>query len=83
MAGGGFGMLLQSPEGLLIEKAVKFLFLTLNSKVEYEVVLLRLRVARALLIVKLELRYDSQLVALQIQGECKAKNDLMALYILV
>ena len=63
--GGRVGMVLQSSkaEGLSVAQAVKFVFPSSNYKAEYEVVLLRLRLAKELSITNLELRCDSQLVA--------------------
>ena len=46
--GGGAGMVLQSPKGLLVTQVVKFPFLILNNKDEYEAMLLGLQVAQAL-----------------------------------
>ena len=59
-------MVLQSPEGLSIAQVVKFTFLASNNEVEYEVVLLGLRLSREFLVANLELRCDSQLVASQL-----------------
>ena len=68
-------MVLQSPEGLSIAQVVKFTFTASNNEAEYKVVLLGLRLAIKLLVVNLELRCDSQLVASQLQGEYEAKNS--------
>ena len=44
-------MVLQSPEGLSISHVVKFAFVASNNEAKYEVVLLRLRMVKELLIV--------------------------------
>ena len=41
-------MVLQSPKGLSIAQVVKFAFTASNNEVEYEVVLLRLRLTKEL-----------------------------------
>ena len=56
-------MVLQSPEGLSVAKAVKFAFVASNNEAEYEAVLLGLQLAKELSVTNLELRCDSQLVA--------------------
>ena len=66
---GGTSMVLQYSEGLLVTHVVNFSFFISNNDAEYDVVLLNLRVARALSAISLELQCDSQLVASQIQGE--------------
>ena len=74
-------MVLQSPKGLPITQAVKLSFSISNNEVKYEVVLLGLRVARALFVTSLKLQCDSQLTASHIQGEYEAKNERMAQYL--
>ena len=55
VVGGGASMVLQSLEGLSIAQAVKLAFAASNNEVEYEVVLLGLRLAKELLVANLEL----------------------------
>ena len=59
MQGGGPGMVLRTPEGSTIVQAVKLGFVVSNNEAEYEVILLRLRVAKWLSIAALELRCNS------------------------
>ena len=79
--GGGTDIVLRTPEGSTIAKAVKLKFSIFNNEAEYEVVLLGLRVAKQLSIVALELQCDSQLVASQLQGEYEAKREMMEQYL--
>ena len=51
-----------------ITQAIKLAFVVSNNEVEYEAVILGLRVAKSLLIAIIELRYDSQLVASKLRG---------------
>ena len=53
----------QSQKGLSIAEAFKFAFVVSNNEVEYEVVLLGLRLAKELSIMNMELLCDFQLVA--------------------
>ena len=75
---GGAGMVLQSLKGLPIAQAVKFSFIISNNEAKYNVVLLELWVAMELSVMNMELLCDSQLVAPQLRGEYKTKNDRMA-----
>ena len=52
-------MVVQSSKGLSIAHAVKFAFATSNNEVEYEFVLLELRLAKELSVANLELQCDS------------------------
>ena len=74
-------MVPRTQEGSTIAQAVKIAFTISNNEVEYEAVLLRLRVAKKLSITTLELQCDSQLVASQLQGEYKAKSERMEQYL--
>ena len=56
---GGAGMILQSVEGLLVTHAIKFSFSISNNEAEYKAIFLRLRVAKELSVLNLELRCDS------------------------
>ena len=51
-------MVLQSPKGLSIAHVVKFTFAASNKEAEYEVVLLRLQLAKELLVTHLEIQCD-------------------------
>ena len=52
-----------------------------NNEAEYEVVLLRLQLAKELSVTNLELQCDSQLVESQLRGEYEAQNDIMGKYL--
>ena len=74
-------MVLQSSKGLSIAHVVKFAFATSNNEVEYEFVLLELRLAKELSVANLELQCDSQLVTSQLQGGYEARNGRMEKYL--
>ena len=57
--GGGVAMVLRKLEGSTIAQAVKLTYTVSNNEVEYEAVLLQLRVAKQLSIAAIELRCDS------------------------
>ena len=79
--GSRIGLILQSPTGELMEKAIHLNFSATNNEVEYEVVLVGLDLALVLVATKLEIRNDSQLIFGQIQQEYEAKDERMAHYL--
>ena len=67
--GSGAGVVLQSPEGLVIEQAIRLGFKASNNEAEYEALLAGLRNAKALGVKYLTIFSDSQLVTSQLTGE--------------
>uniref|UniRef100_A0A2N9IJS0 Uncharacterized protein n=1 Tax=Fagus sylvatica TaxID=28930 RepID=A0A2N9IJS0_FAGSY len=78
---GGAGVVLISPEGLIIEQAVRLNFWASNNEAEYEAFLIGLKYARRLGADRLRVFCDSQLVVNQISGEYQARDERMALYL--
>uniref|UniRef100_A0A2N9F3W1 Uncharacterized protein n=1 Tax=Fagus sylvatica TaxID=28930 RepID=A0A2N9F3W1_FAGSY len=81
--GSGAGIVLVSPEGLVLEQAVRLKFSASNNEAEYEAMLIGLRTARKLGADHLQIFCDSQLVANQISGEYQAKDDRMSAYLMI
>uniref|UniRef100_A0A2N9FQQ7 Uncharacterized protein n=1 Tax=Fagus sylvatica TaxID=28930 RepID=A0A2N9FQQ7_FAGSY len=81
--GSGAEIVLVSPEGLVLEQAVRLKFSTSNNEAEYEAMLIGLRTAKKLGANHLQVFCDSQLVANQISGEYQAKDDRMSAYVTV
>uniref|UniRef100_A0A2N9F6C2 RNase H type-1 domain-containing protein n=1 Tax=Fagus sylvatica TaxID=28930 RepID=A0A2N9F6C2_FAGSY len=79
--GSGAGAVLISPEGLIMEQAVRLNFLVSNNESEYEALLIGLKCARKLGADRLRVFCDSQLVVNQISGEYQARDERMALYL--
>jgi ribonuclease HI len=79
--GSGAGAVLISPEGLIMEQAVRLNFLASNNESEYEALLIGLKCARKLGADRLRVFCDSQLVVNQISGEYQARDERMALYL--
>jgi hypothetical protein len=74
---GGVGIVFKTPEGHLLKHAIRFQYPTTNNEVEYEALLIGLRVAKVLGATTLKVQSDSQLVVGQVNGEYKAKEDRM------
>jgi ribonuclease HI len=81
--GSGARIVLVSPEGLVLEQAVRLKFSASNNEAEYEALMIGLRMARKLSASHLQVFCDSQLVANQIYGEYQAKDERMLAYLLV
>jgi hypothetical protein len=73
--GSGARAVLISPEGLIMEQAVRLNFLALNNESEYEALLIGLKCAKRLGANRLWVFCDSQLVANQISGEYQARDE--------
>ncbi len=74
--------MLVSPEGLVLEQAVRLKFLVSNNKAEYEALLIGLKTARKLGACHLQVFCDSQLMANQISGEYQARDERMSAYLI-
>ncbi|GAA0161833.1 hypothetical protein LIER_18060 [Lithospermum erythrorhizon] len=78
--GVGAGMLIQGVEGEHFEYALRFSFKATNNETEYETMVARLQMAKALDISRLRVRGDSKLVIEQVREDCEVKNDVLKEY---
>ena len=78
--GSGLGIVLISPEGELLEQAVRLGFEASNNEAEYEALLHGLRATKRLGADSLTIHCDSQLIVNQLKGEYMAKNKRMVAY---
>ena len=69
------------PKNDVLKYGVQLQFLATNNEVEYEAVLASLRVARALGVKNVRLRFDSKLIVRQITNEYKANEERMKKYL--
>lgn len=72
--GNGIGIVLMSPEGVVIPKAYQLGFPTTNNITEYEAFIAGLRAALRLDVRHLKVIGDSKLVISQVLGEWKTKD---------
>ncbi|CAL9022627.1 unnamed protein product, partial [Prunus brigantina] len=79
--GAGAGVVIITPDGTLLEQAIRLGFPTSNNEAEYEALLAGLRLAKELSIKKLAIYSDSQLITSQTSGEYMAKHPRMILYL--
>jgi ribonuclease HI len=70
-----------TPEGKVIEYALKFQFKVINNEAEYETVIVGLQLCKALEARRVSLKTDSQLVVNKIKGEYEARDVTMQKYL--
>ena len=78
---GGAGVVLISPKGEMLKYAVRLQFLAINNETEYEALLIRLSLVKALGAKSLIVQADSQLVIGQVKGDYEAKEERMQKYL--
>ena len=70
-----------SPKNDVLKYGVQLQFPTTNNEAEYEAVLARLKVARALGVKNVRWRFDSKLIVGQITNEYEANEERMKKYL--
>ena len=70
----GVGLVLISPERIIIEKSLRLDFLTTKNEVEYETLLVGMTMVQKMGGKVVEIFSDSRLVVGQVQGELEAKD---------
>ena len=79
--GSGAGIILEGPNGVLIEQALRFAFKASNNQAEYETLIDGMLLAKEMSAQSLLAKSDSQLVTGQITGEYQEKDPQMAAYL--
>lgn len=78
--GAGIGIILVSPDGCTLEKAIRLGFEASNNEAEYEALIAGVRLTAELGASRLQIFSDSQLVVNQIIGEYMTKDERMITY---
>ncbi|XP_065616036.1 uncharacterized protein LOC112016767 [Quercus suber] len=79
--GSGVGLVLTSPEGIIIEKSLRLDFGATNNEAEYEALLMGMVMVRKMGGKAVNIFSDSRLVVGQVQGEFEAKDERMQGYL--
>ncbi|WJX63867.1 hypothetical protein P8452_48702 [Trifolium repens] len=79
--GSGAGIVLEGPDGVLIEQSLRFAFKASNNQAEYEALLAGMKLAKEMDITDLKAKSDSQLVTNQVSGEFQAKDPQLVKYL--
>ncbi|XP_075669744.1 uncharacterized protein LOC142639458 [Castanea sativa] len=77
----GIGIVLITPEKLIMEKSLRLVFLATNNEAEYEALFARVTMVRQLGGDVVELYFDSRLVVGQVNGEFEAWDERMQGYL--
>ena len=72
--GSGAGVILEGPNGVLIEQSLRFAFKASNNQAEYEALIAGMLLAREMGSRNLLAKSDSLLVTGQVTGEFQAKD---------
>ena len=78
---GGVGVVITTPDGEILKYGVQLKFSATNNEAEYEGILTRLRLGKALGVKNLLVQNDLKLVIGQIKGEYEAKEERMQKYL--
>jgi len=79
--GSGAGVILEGPDGLLVEQAMQFAFKANNNQAEYEALIAGMLLVKEMGAKGLLAKSDSLLVTGQVTGEYHAKDPQMAAYL--
>ena len=79
--GSGASVILEGPDDLLIEQALRFAFKANNNQAEYETLIAGMLLAKEMGARGLSAKSDSLLVIGQVTGEYQAKDPQMAAYL--
>ena len=79
--GSGAGVILEGPNGVLIEQSLRFAFKASNNQAEYEALIAGILLAKEMGARVLMAKSDSLLVTGQVTGEFQAKDPQMAAYL--
>ena len=71
----GIGLVLMSPEKVVIEKSLRLNFLATNNEAEYETLLVGMTMVQRMGGKSIKLFSDSRLVVGQVRGEFEAKDE--------
>ncbi|KAK0607231.1 hypothetical protein LWI29_011797 [Acer saccharum] len=79
--GSGLGLVLESPQGDILEQSIHCGFHATNNEAEYEALIAGLDLAKNLNVKIIKVRSDSQLVVRQINGTYEARDQRMSSYL--
>ncbi|XP_068477211.1 uncharacterized protein [Phaseolus vulgaris] len=79
--GSGAGIILEGPNGVLIEQALRFAFKASNNQAEYEALIAGMLLAKEMGAQSLLAKSDCQYVTGQVTGEYQAKDPQMSAYL--
>jgi ribonuclease HI len=81
LRGSGAGVVLEGPDGKLIEQSLRFAFRASNNQAEYEALIAGMKLAKEMEVPDLKVKSDSQLITNQVAGEYQTKDPQLAKYL--
>ncbi|WJX52573.1 hypothetical protein P8452_38672 [Trifolium repens] len=81
LRGSGAGIVLEGPDGVMIEQSLRFAFKASNNQAEYEALIAGMKLAREMEVTDLRAKSDSQLVTNQVSGEYQTKDPQLTKYL--
>ena len=79
--GSGVGLVVVSPERIIIEKSLRLGFLAMNNETEYEALLMGMTMVQKMRGRTMEIFSNSRLVVSQVKGELEARDARMQDYL--
>ena len=79
--GSGVGLVLVSPEKIIVEKSLRLSFSTTNNEAEYEALLMGMMMVQKMGGKTVKLFLDSKLVVGQVRGDLEARDPRMQEYL--
>jgi ribonuclease HI len=79
--GSGAGVILEGPDGVLIEQSLRFAFKASNNQAEYEALIAGMKLAKEMEVRNLQAKSDSQLVTNQVSGDYQTKDPQLIKYL--
>ncbi|GAU41162.1 hypothetical protein TSUD_282350, partial [Trifolium subterraneum] len=81
LRGSGAEVVLEGPNGVLIEQSLHFAFKASNNQAEYEALIAGMKLAKEMEVEDLRAKSDSQLVTNQVAGEYQTKDPQLMKYL--
>jgi ribonuclease HI len=81
LRGSGAGVVLEGPDGVMIEQSLRFAFRASNNQAEYEALIAGMKLAKEMEVTDLRAKSDSQLVTNQVSGEYQTKDPQLMKYL--
>ncbi|CAJ2652019.1 unnamed protein product [Trifolium pratense] len=79
--GSGAGVVLEGPDGVIIEQSLRFAFKASNNQAEYEALIAGMKLAKDMEMKELKAMSDSQLVTNQVSGKFQTKEPQLIKYV--
>jgi VCBS repeat-containing protein len=81
LRGSGAGVVLEGPDGVMIEQSLRFAFKANNNQAEYEALIAGMKLTKEMEVTDLRAKRDSQLVTNQVSGEYQTKEPHLMKYL--